>query len=837
MPYNNEYNRSISRDIDYFNKRYIAHCDSTGTGTQNYRVQMATGLSGGGAGCAPCHFDSSDDESVGEGGAILGFQAGTILGGPKSREIPNRREVSSYSSLGAPIAKNAVEELQKNNVAQAPPEAPPPPPAAGAPPPKAGGAILGLTPPSFPAPAMTRNKMSILSKAVQPPVGRMYRAGKFVSVRDLGDDDEGPYNHQYKKSRYESDSSSESSSESESDYEGGYCGDLPTTMAEAPVNTEEVGRGLGKPRMGDNAKGKFNLERFADVGLKAMDKYDEGDEDIDSDDEDAEEREEKKERKIGGYLQLAKKCHEALEAHKDHHTKAGTLEGSGWMSVAAKGARLAARFGMKAAKAAAKAAAKGAKVAAKTAARGAKAAAKATARTAKAAAKGVAKGAKAAARVAKRGARAVKQAATKASKATKGRFGNVVGDLATQGMSALANMASKGDEAGKYDYEEEEPSEEEDDEEEDEEEEEEEEPDYEKEDKDADRAEAEEEEEGEDEDDGGQDDGDGNAPKGMDQKEMMKTLEGKLSGNKDQKGPKWLKDAKETQQTEKKALKQIDGFDIFSKTPEADFISLFGDQYGNMEGKPISQIIKVLGDDGLKREDIQKLLSQSQGALKTMAAKDVSETLKQKYDARQDFGNKNKNTSCMDAFNNVASKSETVQKETRPTRKNDTYFGTGAGKPELSEVSQKNMANIQKSVKQKGRESQAVQEGLKFAKEISKNKQGIIDQIRKEKGLPPQLPPMKGGFFKETVKATRGVQKEMVPKAQMVASTMSGMGKPKKGKKVKPESEMQGSDMSGMGKPKRPNPRAEIVKKVMAEKGLSMIEASKYVKANNLYKK
>jgi hypothetical protein len=94
---------------------------------------------------------------------------------------------------------------------------------------------------------------------------------------------------------------------------------------------------------------------------------------------------------------------------------------------------------------------------------------------------------------------------------------------------------------------------------------------------------------------------------------------------------------------------------------------------------------------------------------------------------------------------------------------------------------------------------------------------------------------MKGGFFKETVKATRGVQKEMVPKSEMVASTMSGMGKPKKGKKVK--SEMQGSDMSGMGKPKKPNPRAEIVKKVMAEKGLSMIEASKYVKANNLYKK
>ena len=50
--------------------------------------------------------------------------------------------------------------------------------------------------------------------------------------------------------------------------------------------------------------------------------------------------------------------------------------------------------------------------------------------------------------------------------------------------------------------------------------------------------------------------------------------------------------------------------------------------------------------------------------------------------------------------------------------------------------------------------------------------------------------------------------------------------------------------VKGMGKAKRVvgagdgrRKRAEIVKKVMAEKGLSMVEASKYVKANNLYKK
>ena len=36
-------------------------------------------------------------------------------------------------------------------------------------------------------------------------------------------------------------------------------------------------------------------------------------------------------------------------------------------------------------------------------------------------------------------------------------------------------------------------------------------------------------------------------------------------------------------------------------------------------------------------------------------------------------------------------------------------------------------------------------------------------------------------------------------------------------------------------KPKKVNKRAEIVKKIMKDKGLSMIESSKYVKTHNLY--
>ena len=45
----------------------------------------------------------------------------------------------------------------------------------------------------------------------------------------------------------------------------------------------------------------------------------------------------------------------------------------------------------------------------------------------------------------------------------------------------------------------------------------------------------------------------------------------------------------------------------------------------------------------------------------------------------------------------------------------------------------------------------------------------------------------------------------------------------------------QTAKTSGSGKPKRTNARAAVVKKVMADKGLSMNEASKYVKAHKLY--
>jgi hypothetical protein len=67
-----------------------------------------------------------------------------------------------------------------------------------------------------------------------------------------------------------------------------------------------------------------------------------------------------------------------------------------------------------------------------------------------------------------------------------------------------------------------------------------------------------------------------------------------------------------------------------------------------------------------------------------------------------------------------------------------------------------------------------------------------------------------------------GMLKSLLP-----ASSFSGMGKKSKSK-AKPKKEVK-------EEVKKPNKRAEIVKKVMKDKGLSMIEASKYVKEHKLY--
>lgn len=74
----------------------------------------------------------------------------------------------------------------------------------------------------------------------------------------------------------------------------------------------------------------------------------------------------------------------------------------------------------------------------------------------------------------------------------------------------------------------------------------------------------------------------------------------------------------------------------------------------------------------------------------------------------------------------------------------------------------------------------------------------------------PKLPTSEQVTVQSTPKATRS---RRVVKSELPSSTLSGLGKVKH----------------------RSNPRAEIVKKVMAERGCSMIAASKAVKAEGLY--
>lgn len=100
---------------------------------------------------------------------------------------------------------------------------------------------------------------------------------------------------------------------------------------------------------------------------------------------------------------------------------------------------------------------------------------------------------------------------------------------------------------------------------------------------------------------------------------------------------------------------------------------------------------------------------------------------------------------------------------------------------------------------------------------------------------------------KEGIKALKNY---LLPAATTVAENpellMAAAGRGKKNHKVirggyESDSDDDGSIHVDINSHKsggrKPNARAQIVKKVMREKGLSMIQASSYVKAHNLYKK
>jgi hypothetical protein len=113
---------------------------------------------------------------------------------------------------------------------------------------------------------------------------------------------------------------------------------------------------------------------------------------------------------------------------------------------------------------------------------------------------------------------------------------------------------------------------------------------------------------------------------------------------------------------------------------------------------------------------------------------------------------------------------------------------------------------------------------------------------RAVKPLGKNLKPVKEALMDRAVGEIMSAGRQSAVKKTGLAKALRTFGRAVKplGKNLKPVKEalMERAvgEIMGAGKMKRPaSARAMIVKKVMAEQGLSMIEASKYVKANGLY--
>ena len=165
---------------------------------------------------------------------------------------------------------------------------------------------------------------------------------------------------------------------------------------------------------------------------------------------------------------------------------------------------------------------------------------------------------------------------------------------------------------------------------------------------------------------------------------------------------------------------------------------------------------------------------------------------------------------CMEPFDAVANIEEGIAKEALPVRKQDNYFGSGGTGVDISLL--ESNPNITTAVPAtKGEQTKVVEKSMMQSSTMSG-----MGKEKKARGRPKKVTLLQSNpNITNAIPATKGKQTKVVEKSKMQSGTMSGMGKvAKKGGK---------------------EARAAIVKKVMQEKGMKMIEASKYVKANNLY--
>lgn len=102
-------------------------------------------------------------------------------------------------------------------------------------------------------------------------------------------------------------------------------------------------------------------------------------------------------------------------------------------------------------------------------------------------------------------------------------------------------------------------------------------------------------------------------------------------------------------------------------------------------------------------------------------------------------------------------------------------------------------------------------------------------------GLPKSL--VGGNMMGDSVKRVVGGNMMGDSVKRVVGGKRGRPSKMSAGRKLTPVANLPASQMTAGAKPNKVNKRAELVKKIMKEQNLSMIKASSYVKAHNLYKK
>jgi hypothetical protein len=779
MPYDNEYNKQLARDVDYANRRYIAHCSTTGQGDPDYRASVP-GISGSGGG-GEALFASGGVGCGGDG--ILGFQTGSLMGGPKVKEI-TRRALSSFSSLGATLTtvrdrsdttrpfvsgKSGVGLPPAAPAAAAPGAPAPAAPAAEAaptqeaPPPTGPGAgsggsgVPGIKPYRGVPGLFSRSKMSSLVSGPVPASGRVYVAGKYATVRDLGD-------------------VTSPGAIGGADGCGACCDRCEDGCSCMGSDNECDCENKGDCGCGGNA---FERE-MGDEDQMAMDDEDQ----MAMDDEDEKKNDDlvKSEEPVGtagarsGFRPQRQKQQRPQrqqqqpprQRQQNNQNQQGQRNQQGQQNQPSQQSS-SQKNKQKQQQQQQQSGVSKPKIVRKT--------------NVKSDAQPSSKSSKSKKDDSDTSGKPVKPVKPKKPEEAPGAPGAPPAPGAPGAKPATgapgappakpttappapakpptAPPAAPPAKPG--------------------------------------------------------------APPGK--PGAVPGAPPAIPGQ-----PSWLKNTSAVLDVVQKGIQTImlgkQAYDLFSESPIDDFVDEYGDEYGDAAGLNIEDLIKMLQapPNNLDPDEIQDLFKESQGATKVTTGATSGPSASLKVKAKEaNIGLKGKTKPpkilkegeemCMEPFDAVANIQEGVAKEALPVRKQDTYFGSGGTSVDVSLL--ESNPNITSAVPAtKGIQTQVVEKSMMQSGTMSG-----MGKEKKTRGRPKKMALLESNpNITNAIPATKGKQTKVVEKSKMQSGTMSGLG-------------TTGKVAKKGGK----EARAAIVKKVMQEKGMKMIEASKYVKANNLY--